>query len=335
MSNRIQRAVMMGLLISIGVGTGACLSPLGMACGDGWCLDGFLCTPVDHVCVKRGCGNAIVEAEADEECDDGNLEDEDSCPSTCQLHRCGDGKVDPRAEACDDGNQEEEDSCLSTCQLNRCGDGQVNRQAEACDDGNSTNNDGCNNNCIISLSVYVKASNTGAEDAFGYSVALSADGATLAVGAVMENSAATGIGDDQASGIAYGAGAVYVFTWSGTTWSQQAYIKASNTGAGDGFGISVALSADGATLAVGAHYEASAATGIGGNQANNSAERSGAVYVFTRSGTTWSQQAYVKASNTRAHANFGRSVALSADGSTLAVGAYGHDVIIPNADYGA
>src|SRR5689334_4144524 len=65
---------------------------------------------------------------------------------------------------------------------------------------------------------------------------------------------------------------------------QQAYVKASNTGAGDRFGTSVALSADGNTLAVGAFDESSNATGINGNQADNSAPGAGAVYVYTRSG---------------------------------------------------
>jgi hypothetical protein len=127
---------------------------------------------------------------------------------------------------------------------------------------------------------YVKASNTGADDSFGYSVVLLADGSTLAVGAYNEASAATGIGGNQADNSAGGAGAVYVFTRSGTTWTQQAYVKASNTGADDGFGRSVALSADGSTLAVGAYGEGSAATGIDGNQADGSAVQAGAVYVF-------------------------------------------------------
>ncbi|HWO23288.1 MAG TPA: DUF4215 domain-containing protein [Kofleriaceae bacterium] len=346
------------------MGTGACLSPLGTTCGDSRCPNGFLCTPLDHVCVKSGCGNLIVEADeecddgndangdgcdsnctmtacgngvvaADEACDDGNLDDADDCLSTCQLNTCGDGKVNPRAEMCDDSNLDDKDDCLSICQLNECGDGKVNPRAEACDDGNLTNDDGCNNDCTLSSPMYFKASNTGQWDFFGTSVALSADGSTLAVGARREASAATGIGGNQADNSAQGAGAVYVFTRSGSTWSQQAYVKASNTGAGDGFGSSVALSADGSTLAVGADWEASAATGIGSNQADNSAQGAGAVYVFTRSGSTWSQQAYVKASDTHAEDYFGHSVALSADGSTLAVGAYGHDVIIPNADYGA
>jgi hypothetical protein len=150
---------------------------------------------------------------------------------------------------------------------------------------------------------------------------------TLAVGAPREASAATGIGGNQDDDSTSGAGAVYVFTRSGTTWSQQAYVKASNTDVGDSFG-SVALSSDGATLLVGARFEYSAATGIGGNQADNSTLDAGAVYVFTRSGTTWSQQAYVKASNTGTNDEFGSALALSADGLTLAVGS-------PNEDSGA
>ncbi|WP_220459083.1 FG-GAP repeat protein [Acidovorax sp. FHTAMBA] len=172
-----------------------------------------------------------------------------------------------------------------------------------------------------SQQAYVKASNTGVNDYFGYSVALSSNGNTLAVGAYVERSNATGIDGNQADNSAPGAGAAYVFTRSGSTWSQQAYVKASNTEAGDAFGISVALSGDGNTLAVGAVGEGSIATGIDGDQADNSAGSAGAVYVFARSGSTWSQQAYVKASNTGAVDAFGVSVALSGDGNTLAVGA--------------
>jgi len=174
-----------------------------------------------------------------------------------------------------------------------------------------------------SQQAYVKASNTGAGDRFGASVSLSADGKTLAVGAIGEASNATGINGNQSDNSAYFSGAVYVFTHGGTAWSQQAYVKASNTGEYDNFGQSVTLSADGNTLAVGAIGEASSATGINGNQLDNSAFGSGAVYLFTRSGTAWSQQAYVKASNTGGNDYFGTSVALSANGNTLAVGAYG------------
>ncbi|MFB2351183.1 hypothetical protein, partial [Priestia megaterium] len=89
----------------------------------------------------------------------------------------------------------------------------------------------------------------------------------------------------------------------------------------DYFGTSVALSGDGNTLVVAAKEEASSATGINGNGQDNSARGSGAAYVFTRSGAAWSQQAYIKASNTGANDNFGYSIALSSDGATLAVGA--------------
>jgi len=172
---------------------------------------------------------------------------------------------------------------------------------------------------------YVKASNTGATDNFGVTVALSADGSTLAVGAIYEASASAGINGNQADNSLSFAGAAYVFSRAGTTWTQQAYVKASNPGGSDYFGIGIALSADGSTLAAAAYHESSAATGINGNQADDSANVSGAVYVYTRGGTTWTQQAYVKAFNTDAGDQFGSSVALSADGSTLAVGAFGED----------
>jgi hypothetical protein len=166
---------------------------------------------------------------------------------------------------------------------------------------------------------YLKASNTSAGDFFGLSVALSGD--TLVVGAYEEDSNAIGVGGDQGNNNAPNSGAVYVFTRSGGVWSQQAYLKASNTGAADNFGWSVALKGD--TLAVGAPGEASNATGVNGNQASNSAPGAGAVYVFTRSGGVWSQQAYLKASNAEAGDNFG--IAVSLEGETLAVGAYHED----------
>ena len=178
---------------------------------------------------------------------------------------------------------------------------------------------------------YIKASNPGQGARFGHVVSLSRDGNTLAVSAVFEASAAKGIDGDQNDKSIPQAGAVYIFTRSGATWNQQAYIKASNTGEkgtanipdeGDQFGFSIALSADGNTLAAGAISEDSAATGINGDQNDNSKQSAGAAYVFTRAGTKWTQQAYVKASNTGAMDLFGYAVGLSADGNTLAVSAY-------------
>ncbi|MCA3156455.1 MAG: FG-GAP repeat protein, partial [Burkholderiales bacterium] len=185
-------------------------------------------------------------------------------------------------------------------------------RVQACNAG------GCSDSNIVTVASqltqavgYVKASNTGSSDVFGYSVALSADGNTLAVGAYGEASNATGVNGDDTDNSASASGAVYVFARTGSTWAQQAYVKASNTGASDQFGRSLALSADGNTLAVGASREDSNATGVNGDDTNNSASGSGAVYVFTRSGASWTQQAYVKASNTGASDFFGYSVALS------------------------
>jgi hypothetical protein len=108
-----------------------------------------------------------------------------------------------------------------------------------------------------------------------------------------------------------------VFVRDGTNWTQQAYLKASNTEATDQFGWSLAVSGD--TVVAGADYESSNATGVNGNQTNNNALYSGAAYVFMRSGTNWSQQAYLKASNTESNETFGWSVAVS--GNTVVVGA--------------
>jgi hypothetical protein len=192
---------------------------------------------------------------------------------------------------------------------------------------------------------YLKASNPGMSDHFaeggalpghtGMGVAVSGDGNTIAVGAPHESSRARGINGSENDDSAYNAGAVYVFARAGGRWTRQAYVKASNAGAGDYFGSFVALSADGNTMAVAAHWESSAAAGVNGNQADDSLPQAGAVYVFTRSGTTWTQQAYLKASNPgRAGSGgedpgdgdqFGFSLALSRDGNTLAVGANSED----------
>lgn len=170
-----------------------------------------------------------------------------------------------------------------------------------------------------SQQAYLKASNPGSTDEFGYAVAI--DGDTLVVGAFSERSNATGVNGNQADNSLALAGAAYVFVRDGATWTQQAYLKASNTDQGDQFGQTVAISGD--TIVVGAYGEDSSATGVDGNQANNSASTAGAAYVFVRSGTTWTQQAYLKASNTAAGDRFGTSVGVSGD--TIVVGAYGED----------
>ncbi len=95
------------------------------------------------------------------------------------------------------------------------------------------------------------------------------------------------------------------------------YLKASNTDTGDELGYAVAV--DGDTVIVGARFEDSNATGVNNGQMDNTASDAGAVYVFTRTGGVWSQQAYLKASNTEADDYFGFAVAI--DGDTIVVGA--------------
>ena len=101
-------------------------------------------------------------------------------------------------------------------------------------------------------------------------------------------------------------GSAYVFTRSGTTWTQQAQLTASDGAAGDCFGTSVALSGD--TALVGAISD-----DVGANSGQGSA------YVFTRNGTTWTQQAKLTASDGAAYGRLWQSVALSGD--TALVGA--------------
>jgi hypothetical protein len=162
---------------------------------------------------------------------------------------------------------------------------------------------------------YFKPSNTGAWDQFGYSVAISGD--TVVIGAPYEDSSTTGVNGNGGDNSAADSGAAYVFVRSGGVWAQQAYLKASNSGAGGQFGYSVAISGD--TVVIGGPYEDSSTTGVNGNGGDNSAADSGAAYVFVRSGGVWAQQAYFKASNTGTGDRFGWSVAVS--GGSVVVGA--------------
>ena len=170
---------------------------------------------------------------------------------------------------------------------------------------------------VWSQQAYLKASNTGADDAFGVSVGLSGD--TVIVGAYGEDGSGTGI-NPTSDELAADAGAAYVFTRSGSVWTQQAYLKAANSGAGDTFGRSVA--AFGEMVAVSADGEDGSGRGV--NPASDELGlSSGAAYAFIRSGTTWTQQAYIKASNAEDFDSFGEAMSLS--GNVLVVGANSED----------
>jgi hypothetical protein len=147
------------------------------------------------------------------------------------------------------------------------------------------------------------AADAATADVFGVSVALSADGSVLAVGAILWEGAS---GTDR--------GGIYIYDWSGSAWSQRgSVLQAADAADFDTFGFSVALSADGSVLAVGARrWEGASGTDRGG------------VYIYDWSGSGWVQRGSVlEASDAADSDSFGSGVALSNDGSILAVGAYG------------
>ncbi|MEI9885756.1 MAG: FG-GAP repeat protein [Rhizomicrobium sp.] len=157
-----------------------------------------------------------------------------------------------------------------------------------------------------SRQAYVKASNPTVNAGFGVSIALLGD--TLAVGAYGARS--------DIMNMAIAEGGAYVFARAGTAWSQQAFVRPAQPQPGATFGRSVALAEN--TLVVGSDNESGSSKGIDGDQAAQSAGQAGAAFVFTRTGTSWSQRHYLKATNPRADARFGISVATSKD--TVVVG---------------
>jgi hypothetical protein len=144
----------------------------------------------------------------------------------------------------------------------------------------------------------IVSSNIGAGDEFGCAVSMNSDGTYAIVGAWAEDTSATT------------AGSAYIFTRSGTTWTQQAQIQASPAASNDYFGISVEITPDANYAIVGAYF---------------SSGTNGAAYVFSRSGTSWTQQAKLVASDAASADYFGWHVAISSDGSYAIVGANGQE----------
>jgi hypothetical protein len=140
--------------------------------------------------------------------------------------------------------------------------------------------------------------NGAAKDWFGYSMAISKDGNTLAIGAVYAD--VSGKADQ---------GNVLVFGRTDGAWKLQKTLLGEAGAAGDVFGVSVALSADGNTVAVGA----------AGVDVGNVSDQ-GSTTVFVRNGAEWSLQQVLTVAGGDAKANFGSSVSLSSDGNTVAIG---------------
>ncbi|MDX1405511.1 MAG: FG-GAP repeat protein [Woeseiaceae bacterium] len=132
-------------------------------------------------------------------------------------------------------------------------------------------------------------------DQFG--IAVDIDGDTAVIGAVFND------------GVAIDSGAAYVFTRTGSTWSQQAKLTASDGATTDAFGQNVAI--DGDTVVIAAEQD------------NDAGTNSGSAYVFVRSGTAWTEQAKLTASDAAAFDRFGFSV--DVDGDTVIVGAHLND----------
>ena len=166
---------------------------------------------------------------------------------------------------------------------------------------------------------FVKSSNSEAGDNFAESLVIS--GERFVVGAWGEDSDATGVGGNRDDNDAPNSGAAYVFRREAGSWVEEAYLKSSNTEAGDFFGRRVDISQD--LIVVGAHGEDSSATGVDGSESDNAAFRSGAAYIFRRGVAGWTQEAYLKASNSEAQDHFGSAVAI--DGDTVLIGAPDED----------
>ncbi len=187
---------------------------------------------------------------------------------------------------------------------------------------------------------YIKPSHTyeagliaaGVVQRFGTSLGLSADGNVLAVSSLGDASGGDGVDSspddydlEDASTVAPYSGAVYLFEQDEDGWDQTAYLKASNSRQNLRFGQTLSLSGDGNHLAVGSLRESSAETGINGDATDTSVTQAGAVYYFVRDGDGWRESAYVKSPTTEEYDNFGQSLDLSLDGSTLAIGSHRDD----------
>jgi hypothetical protein len=139
------------------------------------------------------------------------------------------------------------------------------------------------------------ASDGEAYDYFGWSVSISGD---LAIAGAARN-------DDNGEN----SGSAYIFKRDGTVWTQQAKLLASDSEAGDQFGVSVSISGD--LAIVGAPYN------------DDDGANSGSAYIFKRDGTVWTQQAKLTAADGAAGDYFGMSVSISGD--SVIVGAWSDD----------
>lgn len=146
------------------------------------------------------------------------------------------------------------------------------------------------------------ASDAAASDGFGWDVSISDDGTYALIGAYQDD-------DDGNS-----SGSAYVFLRTGTSWAQQAKITADDAAASDFFGHGVDLNSDATYAVVGAYGDSLTVSG-------SEYGLSGSAYIFTRSGTTWTQQAKVRPDDLAQYDRFGIDVSINNTGSLIVVGA--------------
>ena len=146
----------------------------------------------------------------------------------------------------------------------------------------------------------IVASDPTANKWFGRVVSISNDGVYAICGAYRDNT---------------DAGAAYVFVRSGSSWSQQAKLVASDAATNAQFAYQVDINSAGTIAAVSANKRT----------ATGSLTNAGAVYVFSRDGTSWTEDEIIVSSTIAAADIFGESVAITGDGDKVIVGAYGDD----------
>jgi cysteine-rich repeat protein len=133
--------------------------PDGQVDADEQCDDGNLedLDECSNACRRPVCGDGVVQG--GEGCDDGNISNEDACLADCTPAFCGDGFKDPMSEQCDDANDDASDDCIA-CVTAVCGDGQLQVDVEQCDDGDLVDMDGCQSDCTFSPKlVFVSSKN--------------------------------------------------------------------------------------------------------------------------------------------------------------------------------
>jgi hypothetical protein len=153
-----------------------------------------------------------------------------------------------------------------------------------------------------------------ANDNFGWSVSISADGTRALVGARY---------DEPPSGVS-GEGSAHVFVRDGTSWTHQAELLHPDPRQNDWLGYSVSISADGNYAFVGARGDDL----FGGFN-------HGSAHVYFWDGTSWTHQAQLEHPDPQVYDHFGISVSISADGTYALVGAYQDDTVLGGSNAGS